>query len=496
VNRMAKATPAQRWVLALSALASFMVVLDMLVVATALPAIQRDLGASLEDLEWTVNAYTLSFAVLLMTGSALGDRYGRPRVFALGLALFATSSAACAVSTTAGALIAARAAQGAGAALIMPVALGLLNNAFPPERRGWATGVYGSVTGLAAIVGPVLGGVITEDLAWQWIFWLNVPIALAAIPLVLSRLGATRDPSAGSDRGLPARGGAGGALDLPGLVLAGGSALGVTWALIRGNAAGWSGTETLSTLVSGILLGILFVMRELRTSAPMLPMRLFRSRAFAAGNVAVFFTNASLTSAVFFTAQFQQVALGHGPVAAGLRLLPWGIAPFLIAPRAGALTDRIGERPLVIAGTLLLGAGMGWIALISQPGIGYASTAAAMTVGGIGFSLALPAVTKSVVSRVAPPDIGRASGTFSTLRQLGGAFGVALTGAVFAAAGGYHITQPFSGGNHIPQAFSDGYVVAMSVAAVLAFLATAGALVLPRHSKSDSVDPSPVRAGR
>jgi MFS family permease len=191
-----------------------------------------------------------------------------------------------------------------------------------------------------------------------------------------------------------------------------------------------------------------------------------------------------------------QVALGHGPVAAGLRLLPWGIAPFLIAPRAGALTDRIGERPLVIAGSLLLGAGMGWIALISQPGIGYASTAAAMTVGGIGFSLALPAVTKSVVSRVAPPDIGRASGTFSTLRQLGGAFGVALTGAVFAAGGGYNITQPFSNGHDIPQAFSDGYVVAMSVAAVLAFLATAGALVLPRHSKSDSVDSSLVRAGR
>ncbi|MEU9828452.1 MFS transporter [Micromonospora chersina] len=455
----ARSTPAQRWVLALSSLASFIVVLDMLVVATALPAIQRDLGASLEDLEWTVNAYTLSFAVLLMTGSALGDRYGRRRLFAIGLGLFAAASAACALSTQAGPLIAARVVQGAGAAMIMPVALGVLNGAFPPERRGWATGIYGSVTGLAAITGPVLGGFVTQDLAWQWIFWLNVPITLIAIPLVLGRIVEARGP--------------GGALDLPGLALAAGSALGVTWALVRGNTAGWSSAEILATLAGGIVLGGLFIIRELRTPTPMLPMRLFRSPAFSAGNAAVFFTNASLTSAIFFTAQFQQVALGHGALQAGLRLLPWGIAPFLIAPRAGALTDRIGERTLVIAGTLLLGVGMGWIALISEPGIGYATTAVAMTVGGLGFSLALPAVTKSVVSRVSPQDIGRASGTFSTLRQLGGAFGVALTGAVFATAGGYATAR----------AFSNGYVPAMSVSAALAFAATAAGMVLPRHRR-------------
>ncbi|MEU7924983.1 MFS transporter [Micromonospora sp. NPDC049801] len=454
-----RSTPAQRWALALSSLASFVVVLDMLVVATALPAVQRDLGASLEELEWTVNAYTLSFAVLLMTGSALGDRYGRRRMFAIGLGLFAVASAACALSTQAGPLITARVVQGAGAAMIMPVALGVLNGAFPPERRGWATGVYGSVTGLAAIAGPVLGGVISQNLAWQWIFWLNVPLTLIAIPLVLGRIVEARGP--------------GGTLDLPGLALAAASALGVTWALVRGNAAGWSSAETRSTLVGGIVLGGLFVVRELKTPAPMLPMGLFRSPAFSAGNAAVFFINASLTSAIFFTAQFQQVALGHGAVQAGLRLLPWGIAPFLIAPRAGALTDRIGERALVIAGTLLLGVGMGWIALISEPGIGYATTAVAMTVGGLGFSLALPAVTKSVVSRVAPQDIGRASGTFSTLRQFGGAFGVALTGAVFATAGGYATAG----------VFSDGYVPAMGVSAALAFAATAAGVVLPRHRR-------------
>jgi EmrB/QacA subfamily drug resistance transporter len=466
----ARSTPAQRWVLALSALASFMVVLDMLVVATALPAIQHDLGASLEDLEWTVTAYTLSFAVLLMTGSALGDRYGRRRVFAIGLGLFAAASAACALSTEVSALIAARAVQGAGAAMIMPVALGLLNGAFPPERRGWATGIYGSVTGLAAIVGPILGGLVTEDLAWQWIFWLNVPIALIAVPLVLGRIAETRGP--------------GGTLDLPGLVLAAGAALGMTWALVRGNTAGWASAETLSTLVGGAILAALFVLRELRARTPMLPLRLFRSPAFSAGNAAVFFVNGSLTSAIFFTAQFHQVALGHGAVAAGLRLLPWGIAPFLIAPRAGALTDRIGERRLILIGTFLLGVGMGWIALISGPGIGYVTTAIAMAVGGIGFSLALPAVTKSVVSRVAAQDIGRASGTFSTSRQLGGAFGVALTGAAFAGAGGYGTVGTFS----------DGYVAAMGVSAVLAFAATVAGIVLPRQHRPTTVSAGEHRA--
>src|SRR2546421_2242290 len=238
MDQMVKTTPAQRWVLALSAVASFMVILDMLVVATALSAIQRDLGASLAGLEWTVNAYTLSFAVLLMTGAALGDRYGRRRMFATGMALFAAASAACALAPDTGTLIAARAVQGAGAAMIMPLALSLLNGAFPPERRGWATGVYGSVTALAAILGPVFGGAITQGIAWPWVFWLNVPIGLVAVPLVLCRVGESRGPA--------------GTLDLPGLALAAGAAFGLTWALIRANRAGWTSAETVSTLAGGV----------------------------------------------------------------------------------------------------------------------------------------------------------------------------------------------------------------------------------------------------
>jgi EmrB/QacA subfamily drug resistance transporter len=469
-----RSTPAQRWVLALSSLASFMVVLDMLVVATALSAIQRDLGASLEELEWTVNAYTLSFAVLLMTGAALGDRYGRRRMFAAGLGLFAAASAACALAPDTGALIAARAVQGAGAAMIMPLALGLLNGAFPPERRGWATGIYGSVTGLAALLGPVLGGAITQGIAWQWIFWLNVPIGLIAIPFVLGRIRESRGPAA--------------ALDLPGLALAAGAALGVMWGLVRGNSAGWGSVETLSPLAGGVLVASALVAWELRVRTPMLPMRLFRSRAFSAGNVSIFFLNATLTGAIFFTAQFHQVALGQGPLDAGLRLLPWGIAPFLIAPLAGALADRMGERPLIVTGTLLLAIGMGWLALVAGPGARYVEMIAPMAIGGIGFSLAVPAVTKSVVSLVAPKDIGKASGTFSTTRQLGGAFGVAILGAVFAATGGYASAR----------AFSDGFAPALGVSAVLALAGVAAGIALPgkRRPTPVAAEPAPPVAAK
>ena len=346
---------AQGWALALASVASFMVVLDLLVVATALSTIRRDLGASVEQLEWTVNAYTLSFAVLLMTAAALGDRFGRRRLFAAGLGLFAAASAACALAPGVGWLIAARAVQGAGAALVMPLALALLNAAFPPQRRGWAMGIFGGVAGLAALVGPVLGGAITQGIAWPWIFWLNVPVGLLAIPLVLTRIQESYGPR--------------GTLDVLGLALGSGAALGLVWGLVRGNSAGWGSPEVVASLGAGALLAAAFVAWELRVRAPMLPMRLFRSRAFSAGSAAVFFLNASLTGAVFFMAQFQQITLGQGPLDAGLRLLPWGITPFLIAPRAGALADRLGERPLIVGGLLLQTAGMAWIAVIAGPGL-------------------------------------------------------------------------------------------------------------------------------
>jgi EmrB/QacA subfamily drug resistance transporter len=441
--------------LALTSVASFMVILDMLVVATALTAIRRSLGASLEDLEWTVNAYTLSFAVLLMSAAALGDRFGRRRVFAAGLAVFALSSAGCALAPDAGALIAARAVQGAGAAAVMPLALALLNSAFPPARRGWAIGIYGSVTGLAALLGPVLGGAVTQGLGWQWIFWINVPIALGAIGLVLARV--------------PEGFGSAAAIDLRGLALVGVAALGLVWGLVRGNAAGWASAETIGTIAAGVVAAAVFVAWQRRAQSPMLPVRLFRSRGFSAGNSAIFFLNGSLTGAVFLMPQFQQVALGQGPLGAGLRLLPWGIAPFLIAPFAGALADRIGERPLAVTGLLLQAAGLAWIAVAAAPGIGYPVLIAPMSVAGVGFALAIPAVTRSATSTVAPPDVGKASGAYSTMRQLGGAFGVAVLAAVFAASGSYAS----------PAAFSHGFSAALGAAAGIAFAGAVAGLLLP-----------------
>jgi len=447
---------AQRWILALTSIGSFLVVLDMLVVATALTTIHRDLGASIEDLEWTVNAYTLSFAVFLMTAATLGDRYGRRGTYAAGLGLFAAASAACALSTNIGALVAARALQGVGAAVVMPLALSLLNAAFPPQQRGRAMGVYGSVTGLAAALGPVVGGAVTQGIAWQWIFWINVPIAVVTIPLVLTRIPSSRVPAA--------------ALDLPGLGLVTAAAFALAWALVRSNTVGWGSAEVVTALVAGVAATVAFVALESATATPMLPMRLFSVRGFSAGNAAIFCLNASLAGAVFFTAQFLQVGLGHDALAAGLRLLPWGIAPLLIAPRAGVLADRIGERPLVVAGMALQGAGLAWLAIVAGPGVGYPALAVPMSVVGVGFSLALPPLTKAGVGAVALADIGKASGAFSTMRQLGGAFGVAILAMAFAGNGRYSSAA----------AFSDGYTRAMLVAAGLALAgAFAGAALRP-----------------
>ena len=454
-GRQAVVTRAQGWALVLASAASFMVVLDLLVVATALSTIRRDLGASIGQLEWTVNAYTLTFAVLLMTAAAVGDRLGWRRVFAVGLGVFAAASAACALAPGVGALIAARAVQGAGAAMIMPLALALLNAAFPPQRRGWAMGIFGAVTALAAVVGPVLGGAITQGLAWQWIFWLNVPLALLAIPLALRRLTESHGPQA--------------PLDLPGLALASGASLGLVWGLVRGTSAGWGSPEVAGTLAAGAVLAVAFAGWESRARAPMLPMRLFASRAFSAGNAAIFFLNASLTGAVFFTAQFLQVSLGQDPLAAGIRLLPWGLAPFLIAPRAGKLADRIGERPLIVCGLLLQAAGLAWIAAVAAPGLTYSAMLAPMILSGAGFAMALPAVTKAVVGSVPPADIGKASGAYSTMRQLGGAFGVAILAAVFAGSGSYASAA----------AFSDGFAPATAAAAGLAVAGVLAALGLP-----------------
>jgi EmrB/QacA subfamily drug resistance transporter len=441
-------------VLLLTSIASLMVALDVTVVSTALSSIRMHLGASVDQLEWTVNAYGLSFAVLLMTGSALGDRFGRRRLLAGGLLLFVAASAACALATNIGWLIAARTVQGAGAAVIAPLSLALLSAAFPPERRAWALGVFGGITGLAVVAGPVVGGAITQVLTWQWIFWLNVPIGLAAIPLVRTLI----EESFGDRAGL----------DVPGLALVTVAALGIVWGLVRGNTAGWGSPEVILTLASGLASSVAFVLWELRARQPMLPMRLFREPAFASGNAATLLMFGALFSAVFFMAQFLQTTLGLTPLQAGVRLIPWTGTVFIVAPIAGALVELVGERPLIVGGLLMQAAGLGWVALLARTGLPYAQMIPPLIVAGVGISTALPAVQNAVVGSVAPSEIGKASGTFSTMRQLGGAFGLALAVAVFTGAGSYAS----------PAAFSDGFGPAIAVSAALSLCGALAAMPL------------------
>jgi EmrB/QacA subfamily drug resistance transporter len=470
VSNTATSTGAQRWVLILSSIASLMVALDVLVVTTALSAIRHHFGASLDELEWTVNAYNLSFAVLLIPASALGDRVGRRRMLAIGLGGFALASAACALAPSVGALIAARAVQGAAGAMITPMSLSLLSAAFAPQQRGRAMGIYAGITGLAVLGGPVVGGAVTQGLAWQWVFWINVPIGLAAIPLVLSRVRESYGPRT--------------RLDGPGLVLVAAAALGIVYGLMRGNNVGWTSLEVLTSLAGGLLALGAFIAVERRSSHPMLPPRLFASRGFSAGIGATFLLSCALFGAVFFMAQFQQVGLGQGPLESGLRLLPWTATLFVVAPIAGSLVNRVGERSLIVFGLFLQAAGMAWIALIAEPGMTYWPMIGPLVIAGAGISMAIPASQNAVMNSVAPGDLGKASGAYMTGRQLGGVFGLAIAAAVFAGSGSYGSAS----------AFGDGFGPALAVAAAFSAAGALAALTLPGRVGLIG-SPEPVPAG-
>ncbi len=464
----------QRWALALASVAAFMISMDSLVVATALSTIRRALGSSIETLEWTVNAYNLTFAVLLVTGAALGDRFGRRRMLVAGLALFSAASAACALSPAIGWLIVARAVQGVGGALVLPLALTLLSAAFPPERRGRALGFFVGMVGLGTLVGPLVGGAVVQGLAWEWIFWINVPIGLVAIPLILARVEESLGPNS--------------RLDFGGLVLVTGGVFGLVWALVRGNGSGWSSLEVIAALAAGALLLAAFVAWELRAPAPMLPMRFFRRRAFSAANAVNLCLYASQFGTLFLLAQYLQVALGYGPLGAGLRLMPWSGLMMIFGPIGGALADRIGERPLAVGGLLMQTIGMGWLALSAGPGLAYSQMLPPLVVSGIGPSMAMPATQRSIIGAVAPDEIGKASGAGSTLRWLGAVLGIAILTAVFAGRGSLAS----------PQAFTHGFGAAIGVAAALALVGAIVGLGMPGRpgpSELRSMQPVPVPEG-
>jgi EmrB/QacA subfamily drug resistance transporter len=444
------------WTFVITSLALFMVSLDNLVVTTAIPVIRVDLGASLDQLEWTVNAYTLTFAVLLLTGAALGDRFGRRRMFALGLAVFTLGSMAAAVAPTIEALNLARAVQGVGGAIVMPLTLTLLSSAVQPEKRGLALGAWGGVGGLAIALGPLVGGAVVQGIAWQWIFWLNVPIGLVLVPLALRRLEESH--------------GAGGRLDLPGLALASAGLFGIVWGLVRGNGLGWTSSEIVGSLVVGAILVAGFVAWELRSRAPMLPMRFFRSRAFALANTSSFLMFFGMFGSIFLLAQFFQTVQGYSPFQAGLRILPWTLAPMFVAPLAGALSDRISPRLIIGTGLALQAVALAWIGLVTSPTVHYSELAAPFVLAGIGMALFFAPVANVVLSAVRPLEEGQASGANNTIRELGGVFGVAVLAAVFSHAGGYQ-----SG-----DAFADGTSVAVLVGAAVVALGALAAFAMPR----------------
>ncbi len=375
-------------------------------------------------------------------------------MFIVGLSIFTLASAAAALAPSMDALIAARAVQGIGGAIVTPLTLTILSRAFPAERRGVALGAWSGIAGLAVAAGPLVGGAVVDGIAWQWIFWLNVPIGLAVLPV--TRL---LDESHGPDR----------ALDLPGLALASGGLFGLVWGLVHGNGDGWGSPQIVFALAAGVALLAAFVAWEARSAQPMLPLRFFRDRAFAAANGASLAMYFGMFGSVFLLSQFFQTAQGYSPFEAGLRVLPWTAMPMLVAPIAGALSDRIGGRPFLAGGLALQAIGLGWIAAVSSADVPYSSLIGPFILSGIGMGMFFAPVANIVLTSVGVRDEGKASGASNAIREVGGVFGVAVLASIFARTGGYET----------PAVFNDGLVAATWVGAAVVAAGAVVALGVP-----------------
>jgi EmrB/QacA subfamily drug resistance transporter len=452
------------WTFAITSIAVFMATLDNLVVTTALPVIRKDLHATIESLEWTVNAYTLTFAVLLLTGAALGDRFGRRRMLAVGLGIFTVASAAAALAPSAGALIAARAAQGVGGAIIMPLTLTILSAGVPANRRGAFIGAWSGIAGLAVAFGPLVGGAVVSGISWHWIFWLNVPIGVILIPLALRRLDETYGPT--------------NRLDLPGLALASGGLFGIVWGLVRGNGQGWTSPEIVMALGAGLVVLAAFVLWELRAEAPMLPMRFFRNRVFALANAASLLMFFGMFGSIFLLSQFFQTVQGYSPLGSGLRILPWTIMPMFVAPIAGALSDKIGGGRIMGIGLVLQAAGLGAMAALTTATIPYWQLIVPFMVSGLGMAMFWAPVANVVLAAVRPEEEGQASGAQNAIRELGGVFGVAVLATVWSQYGSY------SSG----PSFVDGMTPALWIGAAVVLTGAVAAFLIPRRGRAAEVE--------
>ena len=456
--------------LAIVSVALFMVTLDNLVVTNALVSIREDLGASLEQLEWTVNAYTLSYAVFLLSAAALGDRLGRRAVFVAGVGIFTVASAAAAMAPSTGALIAARAIQGLGGAVVMPLSLTLLSDAFAGEKRGLALGIWSGVSGLGVALGPVVGGAVVGGFSWHWIFWLNVPIGIALVPVALAVLTESRGPNR--------------TLDVPGVVLASSGLLGVVFGIVRAQALGWTSTTVVASIAVGVVLLGAFVAWELRAPAPMVPMRFFRNRAFAATNGVSFAMFFGAFGSIFLLAQFFQVAQAYSPLEAGLRTLPWTAMPIFVAPVAGILSDRIGSRPLMATGLALQSLALAYLALVTAPDVAYGLLVPGFVMAGSGMALVFAPSANALLSSVRQSEAGQASGANNTIREVGGVLGVAVLASVFTSAGGYTS----------PQEYVDGLIPAVWVGAAVLAAGALVALLVPGRPAGAALEELPERA--
>jgi EmrB/QacA subfamily drug resistance transporter len=457
--------PRLGWVLGLTSTALFMVALDATVMTTALPRMQAGLHASLTSLQWTLNSYGISLAAGIITAAALGDRFGRRRIFAIGLALFAIASAACALAPNMTELIAARTVQGLGGALVLPLSLTILTTAFPEARRGTIVGIYGGIAGVAPATGPLLGGALTQGLSWHWVFWINVPIGAAAVLLSL--------------RLLPESRGARERLDLAGVGLVTGGVVAIVWALVRASQSGWASPEILTTLGVGAALLVAFVAWESRCAEPMVPLRLFRTRAFAIGNATSFLMTGAIFAGAYLAAEESQFARGYSPVSTGLRLLPFFATPMVISPLAGMLSDKVGRRLVMVTGLSMLSAGFIWVTLRGSLTTSWVELALGLLVSGVGLSMALPTVPTAVLSAVAAPELGKASGVNTMAQRLGAVFGIAITTAVFTANG--HLGTAAS--------VTAGFRPALAACAGLALLATLSAMAITSRAPEPVPDP-------
>jgi len=444
----------RNWTLGIVSVALFMVVLDNLVVSIALPSIRRDLGASIQSLEWTVNAYVLAYAVLLLTGAALGDRFGRRRMFLVGLSVFTLASAGAALAPSTGLLVAARAVQGAGAAMVTPLTLTLLAEAFPRERRGVALGVWSGISGTAVALGPLVGGAVVQGISWHWIFWINVPIGLALVPMAAARLTESRGPY--------------GSLDMTGLALASLGAFGVVFGLVRAQSLGWTSPAILGSIGAGAALLAAFVAFELRTPEPMLPMEFFRRRAFAVTNVASLGMYFGMFGSIFFLSQFMQNVLHNSPLESGLKILVWTGATMVVAPLAGIFSERLGSRPFMFAGLALQAGALAILASITATHLPYVEMIGPFVMAGAGMALVFAPSANAVLSSVRTEQAGQASGATNAIREVGGVLGVAVLASVFTSAGGYVSPQAFVAGL-VPALWVGTAVLAAAALVVLLF---------------------------